>query len=124
MASDMDRAGIVRVAIAGQRYDVTSSGINYGTGGIKRNEILGADQFHGFSGEVVPAYIEFSVTDHKNLDVAKLQEIVDATVTASLFNGKTVVLSKAANTSDRTVSSTDGAITLRFVGVSLKEIPS
>jgi len=122
--SDLNRAGIVRVSTNGQRIDVTSSGIRYGFNGAKLTEILGADTFHGFMGEVAPAFIEFSVTDHKDLDVDALLSAQDATVTAELFNGKTLVLSQASNTSDRTAQSSDGAITLRYVGTSLKELPA
>lgn len=122
MASALDRAGIVRVALDGGRVDVTSGGIRYGDGGVKRDEILGADQLHGFAGSVTPAFIEFSITDHKDLDLKALLDATDVTVSATLFNGKTLVLSKASNTSDRTAQSSDGAITLRYVGTSLKEV--
>lgn len=122
--SDFNRAGIVRVSTNGQRIDVTNGGIRYGFGGVQLTEILGADNFHGFSGAVAPAYIEVTITDHKKLDVAALFDAQDATITAELFNGKTLVLSQASNTSDRTAQSSDGAITLRFVGTSLKELPA
>ncbi|UQZ89533.1 hypothetical protein C4J81_15355 [Deltaproteobacteria bacterium Smac51] len=120
--SDLYRAGVVKVAINGQRVDINASGLRYSFGGVKLTEVVGADEFHGFSGEVVPAFIEFTVTDHKKLDVEALLNLEDATVTVVLFNKKTLVLSNASNTSDRTGQSSDGAITMRMVGTSLKEL--
>lgn len=120
--SELNRAGIVKVSLDGQRIDVKADGIRYGFGGAKLTEILGGDDFHGFSGETAPAYIEFSITDHKKLDVEALLNAQDVTVTAVLFNGKTLVLSMASNTSDRTGQSSDGAISLRYVGTALREL--
>lgn len=120
---DMDRAGLVKVSINGSRMDISAEGINYAFGSPKRTEILAGDgRMVGFSGEGIAPFIEFKVIDHAKLDTEALLGITDATATATLFNGKTVVLSNASNTSDKIVQSSDGTFTVRLVGTSLKEI--
>lgn len=120
--SDFKRAGVVKVSVNGQRVDVKAEGIRWGFGGVKLTEMVGADGMHGFSGEIVAPFIECTVTDHRKMDTEALLNMEDGTVTATLFNGKTQVLSNAHNTSDRTAQSSDGAIVLRWVGTSLKEL--
>jgi len=122
MTSDLNRAGRVYVSLDGQRVDVKAEGIDYGFGVPKLTEMVGADRLHGFSGEPQAAFIAFTITDHRDLDLEELFQMQDVTVTAELFSGKVLVLSKASNTGDPQGKSTDGAIALRYVGISLKEL--
>ena len=124
MTSMLNRAGRVYLSVDGQRVDVTSGGIRYGFGVVKLTEIVGADNLHGFAGEPQPAFIEFSVTDHQKMDLVPFLQAQDVTVTAELFNGKTLVLSMASNCGEPVGQSSDGAITIRYVGTSLKELPA
>ena len=122
--SDLNRAGQVFVTVDGNRLDVKAEGIQYGFGGPKLEEIMGADGLHGFSGMPQAPFISFTISDHKRLDLEALLQAQDVTVTAQLFNGKTLVLSQASNTGDPQGQSSDGAIAMRYVGISLKEIPA
>ena len=122
--SDLNRAGRVFVTLDGQRVDVKSEGIKYGFGGPKLTEIVGADGLHGFAGEPQPPFIEFTITDHKKLDLEPLLLAQDVTVTAELFNGKVLVLSQASNCGEPQGQSSDGAVAMRYVGISLKELPA
>jgi hypothetical protein len=118
----MIRAGLRRVTIDGEKVDVTSEGVSYSLGGIQQTEIVGADNYHGTAGKPVAPFLAFSITDSKALKLSGLLDKQDVTVVAELLNGKTLVLSKAVNTSERTGETNEGKIALRYVGHSMEEI--
>jgi hypothetical protein len=120
--ADVIRAGLRRVSIDGNAVDVTGEGVTYSFGGIQFTEIMGADRYHGVAGKPIPAFVQFSTTDSKSLDAAGLLDKEGVTVTIVLLNGKTLVLTDAVNTSERTGESAEGKIALRFVGSALTEM--
>lgn len=125
MVSDLNRAGLVRLSAGGNRLDISAEGVNYGYGVPKLTEIMAGDgRMAGFAGDGRPPFIECSLIDHRKMDVEAMLSAQDLTVTVVLFNGKTLVLSQASNTSENTATSSDGKIAVRWVGTSLKEIQS
>jgi len=122
MAATGVRAGLRRLTIDGEVLDITAEGINYSFGGIQLTEIMGAEKYHGLKGTPLPAFVQFSTTDHAVLEVEGLLDRQGVTIVFTLLNGKTLVLNNATNTSDRTAETTDGKIALRFVGDSLTEL--
>jgi hypothetical protein len=120
--ADIIRAGLRRLSIDGETVDVTSEGLTYCMGGLQFTEIMGADRYHGVAGKPVAAFMQFSTTDAKKLDTAGLLDKESVTVTATLLNGKILVLPDAINTSERTGESNEGKIALRFVGNKITEM--
>jgi hypothetical protein len=120
--ADIKRAGLRRLSIDGETIDVTAEGLTYSFGGIQFTEIVGADRYHGVAGKPVVAFMQFTTTDAVKLDAAGLLDKEGVTVTATLLNGKILVLTDAINTSERTGESNEGKIPLRFVGSTLTEM--
>ena len=116
------RAGLKRLTIGGDTYDVAGDGVTYSFGGVQYTEIVGADRYHGVSGKPIAAYVQFAITDSAKLKASGVLDKIGETLVFSLLNGKMFVLADAVNTSERTGDTTDGKINLRFVGSSLTEI--
>lgn len=114
-------AGIVSVKVDGVQIKVKAN-VTYHLGTPKREAIVGHDAVHGYKELPQVPYIEGETTDHKDLDLKKFFGIQDATVTAQLANGKTIVLRKAWNASEGTASSEEAAIPFRFEGMDAEEI--
>lgn len=114
-------AGLVSVKVDGVQLKVKAS-VSYHLGTAKREAIVGHDSVHGYKELPQVPYIEGEITDQKDLDLKKFFSIENATVTAQLANGKTIVLRKAWNASEGSASSEEAAIPFRFEGLDAEEI--
>lgn len=94
----------------------------YRLGLPKREMMVGPDGVHGFKELPQVPFIEGEARDSDELDVAALQNTVDATITLELANGKTIVLREGAYTADGDVQTEEGNIQLRFEGKSAEEV--
>ena len=93
----------------------------YNLGPPKRNGVVGADGFHGFTEMPQIAFCEGNITDQGDLSLEQLQNLVDTTVTIELANGKTVVFRDAYYANEGSVTTEAGEIACRFEAVSAEE---
>ena len=121
MANRNRRAGVLYLRIDGTQYDARGS-YTYSLGPPKREAIVGADGVHGYREMPQVPYVEGEITDARDLDVAALQGLTESTLTLELASGKSVVLRDAWYAADGTVTTEQGAVQVRFEGLSAEEI--
>ncbi len=109
--------GIIFIKVDGQT--LTAKGeFTYNTGKPKRQMVIGRDRVHGYTEMPQIPYIEGTTTDHRDVDTEAIKNIVNATVTLELNNGKTFVLREAAYTSEGNMKTEEGEMDVRFEGTS------
>lgn len=113
--------GILEVKIDGELFFAKGE-FTYNLGTPKREAVVGADSVHGFKEMPQVAYAEGAFTDTDQVDLKKLTEVRDATVTLRLANGKTIVIREAFYAADGNVGTEEGEIEVRFEGVSGEEV--
>jgi hypothetical protein len=119
--SNQRRGGIIQVAMNGELLDVKGNW-TYNLGRAKRDGIVGSDRVHGFSEKVQIPFLEGEITDRKNLDLKKVLDATDATVTMALANGKTFVLRSAWQAGEGTANTEEGNVPVRFEGLDAEEV--
>lgn len=115
------RAGTIFFKADSTQYDAKGS-FTYNLGADKREAIVGADKVHGFKETKQVAFIEGEITDRADLDVQKLLELDDVTVTLELANGKTILLRNAWFAGDGNIGTEEANIAVRFEGQSAEEV--
>jgi hypothetical protein len=115
------RGGMLYLLVNGERHDAKGD-FTYGLGRPKKAAIVGADGVHGFFTEAQVAFFEGAITDSKTLDVAAFQDIVDATATLELQNGKVIVFRQAAYVDEGAINPKEGEIPVRFEALSAEEV--
>lgn len=118
---DQRRGGIIQLQINGEIYDAKGN-FTYNLGRPKREAIIGADRVHGFKEMPQAAFIEGEITDRSTLDVSALIDIVSATVTLRLNNGKVIALRQAWYAAEGTGNTEEGNIQVRFEAEIAEEI--
>ena len=116
-----ERAGLEWLDIDGTRYDVVDD-IEYNLGGRMRETLTGADRVHGYKSRAHPPSCSFQIRDSGDLDVAALRGKVNATITARLSNGKTIVWNRAFATGEWGQAVNEGTISAEFGAMSASEI--
>ena len=114
-------SGVVFVKWDGNQIDVIGDW-SYRINPVKRTTELGSDKVHGYKELPQENFIEGEARDNKNLDLAVFQGITNATVTAKLANGKTIVLRNAWYASEGEVGTESANIKTRFEGMSGEEV--
>jgi hypothetical protein len=117
------RGGIIQVQADGVMYDAKGD-FEYGLGRPKREGIAGSDGVHGFKETPQVPFIKGKITDRGNLDVAKMHELENVTVTLALANGKTIVLSEGWYAGDGTGNTGEGELDFNFEGKRCEEVPA
>jgi len=108
------RFGVKELKIDGVVY-LAKGGASYALGGDKRESVMGVDRRHGSKVTRIPAYIEVTITDGgQGFDLKALTNLVDATVTVDLENGKTIKLGHAEYCAEGKVTPEEGEIEARF----------
>lgn len=115
------RGGIIQFQIDGVLRDAKGN-FTYNLGRPKREAIMGADTMHGFSEKPQPAFIEGEITDNTDVEVDKLVNMTNVTVTLQLANGKVIVLREAFYAGEGTGNTEEGNIGVRFEAPSGDEI--
>lgn len=115
------QVGVVSVRVNGNAMRLRGN-VTHSLGGLVREAIEGPVGLAGFRVSGMAPFVEVETIDASDVDLAALQEISEATITAQLRNGKTVVLNDASVVGNIEVSNEDGAFTVRFVGSSAQEI--
>lgn len=107
------RGGLISFNVDGEPYEAKGN-FTYNLGRPLREEIVGANSIHGYKSTPQAAMIEGEFTDRKDLDVGKLVELEDVTVTLTLGNGKSVVLREAWFSGEGNVQTEEGNIAVKF----------
>lgn len=115
------QVGVVSVRINGDVLRLRGN-VTYSLGGLVREPVEGPLGLSAFKVSGMAPFVEVETVDAEDVDLAALQEIANATITAQLRNGKTIVCNDSSVVGLLEVSSEDGGFTVRFVGSSAKEI--
>lgn len=88
-----------------------------------RTTVKGLDGVHGFTEEVVVPHIQADLTEVPAFPLSKLNKVKDATVTAQLADGRTLILSHAAQVGELDRNLEEGSIgSVRFEGTTGQEM--
>jgi hypothetical protein len=115
------RGGVIQLQVNGEVYDAKGN-FTSNLGLPMREAIVGADRVHGYKETPQVAFIEGEITDRKDLDLATLVTLKDATVTLTLANDKVFALHNAWFAGEGTGNSEEGNIAVRFEAESAEEI--
>lgn len=115
------RAGKLYFKVNGTQYRAKGE-FTYNLGVDKKSMIAGVDGVHGYKSETVVPFIEGTITDGDDLDTKSLAQMVDATVTLELANGKTIALRGAVYAGDMDIKTGEAEIPVRFEGLSAEEV--
>ncbi len=115
------QVGVISVRVNGDVLRLRGN-VTYSLGGLVREVLEGPLGTAGFKVTGMAPFVEVETIDAEDVDLAALQELNGATVTAQLRNGKTIVVNDSSVVGALEVSSEDGGFTVRFVGSSAKEI--
>lgn len=115
--------GTLFVAVNGVRLSVKGNW-TINPGRPKREAIVGADQVHGFKEMPQAPSIEGEASVTPDLDLPALLDAVGVTVTAELANGQVGVLRDAWQAAEGAMGTEEGAVPLRFEGLSMDLPPA
>jgi len=115
------RAGLIQLQINGE-IESAKGNFTYNPGAHKRAAILGSDGIHGYMESPQVAFIEGEITDRGDLDLRKLVEGKEVTVTLALANEKVFVLRDAWFAGEGTANTGEANIAVRWEGASGEEI--
>lgn len=115
------KGGIIQLRVGGEIQQAKGD-FTYGFGAPKREAIVGSDGIHGYKETPQVPFIEGEITDRDTLDVAKLLNMTDVTVSLDLANGKVFFLRNAWHAGDGQVSTGEGNLAIRFEGLTGEEV--
>ncbi len=111
--SNNRRAGRVYLKVDGTQYDAKGD-FSYNLGNDNREAIIGADGVHGYKETPQVAYIEGAITDRADIDLDRLTQADNVTVTLELVSGKTIVLANAWFAGEGGVTTGEAEVAVRF----------
>lgn len=122
MADPNRLAGVASVTIDGQAYSIAGEG-TYRPSGSSRQSLTGQDGYHGYSEMPQPGRISWQGRDSGAVNIAALNEAIDATVVLSLANGKTIIGRNMVRVGEQAieVNTTDATFTVEFEGPDVSE---
>ena len=88
--------GIISLKIDGESYRAKGN-FTYSLGANKKEMVVGADAIHGYKELPQVPFIEGEITDSAEISMQALRNIVNATVTLDLANGKLISLRNAVD---------------------------
>lgn len=115
--------GIIDLKVNGQVQNAKGA-FTYNIGSNKRTGVAGADVVHGYTETVQVPYIEGEITDRQTLNLRDLLDMTDGTVVLGLANGKSIVLRNAWYAGEGEGNTEEGAIGVRWEGLSAEEVPA
>ena len=116
-------SGIISFQVDGESYKAKGN-FTYNYGYAMRTTIKGADSIHGFRDEISVPFVEGAITDDGTVDIKKLSEVTDSTVTLKLGNSKVFVLRNAWSVNPDGIqgSTEESEIAVRFEGKSAEDV--
>ena len=114
-------AGIAFLKVDGAIYPLRGN-FTVSPSALERAGISGQDFVHGFSEMPRVPYIEGDVSLVPDLSMDSVEEVVNATVTAELANGRVYILREAWCRSALELNTREGQTRIRFEGVSCDEL--
>jgi len=115
------RAGLIQLQINGE-IESAKGNFTYGLGAHRREAIIGSDGIHGYLERPQVGFIEGEITDRGDLDLRKIFEGKDVTVTLALANEKVVVLRDAWFAGEGVGNTNEANIAVRWEGASAEEV--
>ncbi len=119
--ADNRRAGLIRIQVDGVILDAKGE-FTYNLGTTQRSAVVGADRIHGFAEKVGVPTLEGQITDRRGLDLKRLTNVTDATITLTTGTGKVVVFRGAWFAGEGTVSTAESAVEVRYEALSAEEV--
>ncbi len=113
-------AGVAQITVDGATYQL-EGGLKYSPSSVKREAMVGQDGFHGWKETPVTGSISMSIRDAGNMSVATFNSIRNATVVASLANGKIVTGRNMGTTDVQEVDTEDAKFEVKFEGPQVSE---
>ena len=114
-------AGVAWLKVDGGIYPLRGN-LTVSPSSVERAGIAGQDYIHGFSELPKIPVISGDVSLDPALSMDVVEQVVNATVTAELANGKTYVLREAWCTAAFELNTREGQTRVTFQGVSCDEI--
>lgn len=95
----------------------------YNLGQPKRTPVLNADgSVAGYKEEPQAPWIKGKITDSSDFDVVELLNLIDATATLDLANGKTFILQEAFYSGEGTINTAEAEIEYEMTGTRAEEL--
>jgi hypothetical protein len=113
-------AGVAQITVDGATHQL-EGGLKYSPSSVKREAMIGQDGFHGWKETPVTGSITMSIRDAGDLTVASFNSMRNATVVATLANGKTVVGRNMGATDVQEVDTEDAKFDVKFEGPQVSE---
>lgn len=113
--------GIVTLKVNGETVAARGA-FTVNTGQNKREMVAGADRVHGAKEMIQVPFIDGNTSDLQEVDLEKIKNIQDATVTLSVNNGKQYVLRRAHYCGEGDHNTEEGEVQLRFEGEVMDDI--
>ena len=114
--------GRVYIKVDGQQLAVRGNVTSNVGQTMTRETVTGADSVHGYTETPVAPYIQCDITERPQFSLAALNGVTEATVTAELADGRTLILRDAWQVGDLERNASEGSIgSLRFDGLSGEE---
>lgn len=123
MVNRLVRGGLISVKLNGEIQDGVGN-FDYVLSGDERTTEVGATTVLGASSKPVVPYIEGEISDRGDLDLVKLFDAIDVTVTLALKNGKTILGRNGWYTGPRQGSTEKGIVKVRWDFLSCEEVPA
>lgn len=115
-------AGLLEIQINGTTYNAIGS-FSLNLGANKREFLKGPDRVHGYSEMPQAPSISGEIRDGSALSVRnEILNLIDATVVATVANGKSYMFTEAAYTGDGTIETEEGKIQFECGAMSAEEV--
>lgn len=121
MAGNKAIAGTAYIKVDGKQYTLGGS-LTYSINTKTRTGVAGLSGVAGFTEASHVPYIEGEFYTTDEFDVRELEAVSNATVTAEMVNGTTILLQQAWQSGDIEVDAAAGTCTIRFEGMEGKAI--
>lgn len=108
-------AGTCFFKIDGQQYNLRGN-MKVSIGNVKRESVMGLDQYHGIKEIPEASSIECELTHQPEIDLNVLEQLQNVTVTVELINGAVATLRNANQMNHIDLTAEDGKMTVKFEG--------
>jgi hypothetical protein len=114
MATNPNRlAGVTFIKVDGEQYMLRDAA-KWSVDDVIRETITGLDGVHGFIEKAGPGWIEVTISDYGDLEVADFMKQDNVTVTLEQANGKMIVLHNAWTVNAREVDAVAASMAVRW----------